>query len=169
MLENEKGELSALDQQVLENIRNQEFVVNDHLKQYDAQASFGERLADKIAEFGGSWKFIILFGMLLMTWILINIYFLRHPYDPYPFILLNLVLSCLAAIQAPVIMMSQNRQEDKDRLRAEQDYRINLKAELEVKALNEKIDHIFLQQWQRILEIQQMQAELMDEISPRKK
>ena len=100
----------------------------------------------------------------MLSWIILNVYLVRHPFDPFPFILLNLVLSCLAAIQAPVIMMSQNRQEAKDRLRAEQDYRINLKAELEIRALHEKMDHLLLQQWERLLEIQQLQVEMMEEL-----
>jgi len=87
------------------------------------------------------------------------------PFDPYPFIFLNLILSCLAAIQAPIIMMSQNRQEARDRLHAEQDYRMNLKAELEIRHLHEKIDHLLMNQWQRLMEIQQIQMELMDELS----
>ena len=114
----------------------------------------GEALADRIATFGGSWKFIIVFGSVLGTWIVINALVLRaKPFDPYPFILLNLILSCLAAIQAPVIMMSQNRQEAKDRLRSEHDYRINLKAELEIRHLHEKLDHLLSHQWERLAEI----------------
>lgn len=106
--------------------------------------TFGEKLADQVASFGGSWKFIILFFTLLVVWIIINsIAFLMKPFDPYPFILLNLILSCLASIQAPIIMMSQNRQEVKDRLRAENDYKINLKAEYEIRALQEKVDQMF--------------------------
>lgn len=168
MLEKEKGELSSLDQQVLKNIRNQELLSDNPNEQYIEQTTFGNRLADKIAAFGGSWKFIISFGIILLFWVLANVYLLMQPFDPYPFILLNLVLSSLAALQAPVIMMSQNRQEAKDRLRSEQDYRINLKAELEIKALHDKLDHILLQQWQHILEIQQIQSEILDELTIRK-
>lgn len=168
MLQSEKGEISKLDQQVIDSIRQQDILaknLNDH---FADQLSLGERLADRIAEFGGSWGFISLFAAVLFSWIGINIWLLSHPFDPYPFILLNLLLSCLAAIQAPVIMMSQNRQEAKDRLRAEEDYRINLKAELEIRQLHEKLDHILLQQWERMLEIQQMQVEMMNEIAERK-
>ena len=104
--------------------------------------TLGERIADKVAKFGGSWKFIITFGTILLVWISINTFILRQPYDPYPFILLNLFLSMLAAIQAPVILMSQNRQDTKDRVRSELDYHVNLKAELEVSSLIDKISRI---------------------------
>jgi uncharacterized membrane protein len=131
LLTSEKGELSSLDHDVLESLRQQELLASDINIEFKKKLTFGEALADKIAEFGGSWKFMILFGSVLLVWISINsIALLLKPFDPYPFILLNLVLSCLAAIQAPVIMMSQNRQEAKDRLRSEQDYRVNLKTEL---------------------------------------
>jgi uncharacterized membrane protein len=134
--------------------------------EFEQQLTFGERLADKIAEFGGSWRFIIIFFVILSLWIAINsLTLILKPFDPYPFILLNLILSCLASIQAPIIMMNQNRQEDKDRLRAEHDYRINLKAELEIRHLHEKIDHLLMNQWQRLLEIQEIQMELMEELA----
>lgn len=168
LLKDEKGELSTLDKEVMENMRNQELSSDNILENYKEQTSIGDRLADKIASFGGSWKFIITFGSILIVWILVNAYFLKNAFDPYPYILLNLVLSSLAAFQAPVIMMSQNRQEIKDRFRAEQDYKVNLKSELEVRALHDKIDHVFIQQWQHILEIQQMQIEILEELSSRK-
>ncbi|MNY30754.1 hypothetical protein D3C86_1648800 [compost metagenome] len=127
--------------------------------------TFGQRIADKVASFGGSWTFIIAFGCFILLWISINVYFLTNKgFDPYPFILLNLILSCLAALQAPVIMMSQNRQEDKDRLRAKKDYMINLKAEIELRALHEKIDHLIIHQQQELLEIQRIQIEMMNDI-----
>jgi uncharacterized membrane protein len=119
-----------------------------------------------MAEFGGSWRFISLFIAVMVIWIIINtIALLSKPFDPFPYILLNLVLSCLAAIQAPIIMMSQNRQEAKDRLRAEFDYRVNLKAELEIRQLHDKIDHLLEHQWQRLLEIQEIQMELLEEFT----
>ena len=125
----------------------------------------GQRLADKIASFGGSWKFIIIFGLFILSWITSNIIFLVNKgFDPYPFILLNLILSCVAALQAPVIMMSQNRQEEKDRERAKQDYMINLKSELEIRMLHEKIDHLIIHQQQELLNIQQVQVEMMEDI-----
>lgn len=132
---------------------------------FEQELSFGARLADGIASFGGSWAFIIVFGVFIMLWITVNVLaLLWKPPDPYPFILLNLILSCLAALQAPVIMMSQNRQEAKDRLRSEHDYRVNLKAELEIRQLHEKIDHLLLHQWERLAEIQQVQIELLNEV-----
>jgi uncharacterized membrane protein len=165
LLTSEKGELSTLDHEVLESLRQQELLASNINVEFENKLTFGEGLADKIAEFGGSWKFMILFGSVLLVWISINsIALLLKPFDPYPFILLNLVLSCLAAIQAPVIMMSQNRQEAKDRLRSEQDYRVNLKAELEIRHLHEKIDHLLSRQWERLVEIQQIQMELMTEL-----
>jgi len=134
--------------------------------EFDQPLTFGQRLADRVADFGGSWRFIIFFFVTLMVWVAINsTLIVLHPFDPYPFIFLNLMLSCIAAIQAPVIMMSQNRQEERDRLRAEYDYRVNLKAELEVRQMHEKkMDHLLLYQWQRLLEIQQIQTELMQEV-----
>jgi uncharacterized membrane protein len=127
--------------------------------------SYGQKVADKVATFGGSWTFIISFGVFIFIWISINIIFLSNKaFDPYPFILLNLILSCLAALQAPVIMMSQNRQEEKDRDRAKKDYMINLKAELEIKLLHEKIDHIIMHQQQELIEIQKVQIEMMNDI-----
>jgi uncharacterized membrane protein len=122
-------------------------------------------MADKIASFGGSWSFIIIFFLFILVWMIINIIALRdRGFDPYPFILLNLILSCLAAIQAPIIMMSQNRKEEKDRKRSEHDYMINLKAELEIKLLHEKMDHLIQEQNTRLLEIQEIQADYLDDI-----
>jgi uncharacterized membrane protein len=137
-------------------------------EEYDSTLSYGEHLSDRIATFGGSWKFLITFGCIIFVWILINSIFLFFkPFDPYPFILLNLILSCLAAVQAPIIMMSQNRQEAKDRLRGAHDYQINLKAELEIRHLHQKIDHILSRQWERLIEIQELQLELIEEIRSR--
>src|SRR5262249_3039139 len=133
---------------------------------FEDRRSLGERLSDHLASFGGSWTFIILFGVWLAIWILFNQTVpTRDQFDPYPYILLNLILSCLAAIQAPIIMMSQKRLEAKDRLRSESDYRVNLKAELEIRHLHEKMDHLILRQWQRLDETQQMQRESMSETS----
>ena len=166
ILEVEKGELSALDQDVVESLKQQDLLSTNINVEFDRELTFGERLADKVAEFGGSWRFITSFAGVLVVWIAINTaVLLARPFDPYPFILLNLVLSCLAAIQAPIIMMSQNRQEAKDRLRAEHDYRINLKAELEIRHLNLKVDQLLTHQWQRLLEIQRIQTELMEELT----
>src|SRR5881396_1669897 len=165
VLEDEIGELSALDQEVIESLQQHEILSSDISKQFEKKLTFGERLSDRIASFGGSWRFIILFGAVLFAWIILNgILLLNHGFDPYPFILLNLILSCLAAIQAPIIMMSQNRSEARDRLRAENDYKVNLKAELEIRHLHEKIDHLLRRQYNRLFEIQQIQIELLEEI-----
>ena len=168
-LESEIGELTALDHEVIESLREHEVLTENIEKQFVRKLTFGERLSDKIAEFGGSWKFIISFGAVLLGWITLNAaILLNRGFDPYPFILLNLILSCLAAIQAPIIMMSQNRAESRDRLRAENDYKVNLKAELEIRHLHEKIDHLLRRQYTRLFEIQQIQLELLEEISQRK-
>ncbi len=168
LLETEKGELTSLEQQVLDSLARQETLSSNIDAQFERELSFGERLADRIADVGGSWGFILAFGAFLLLWVIVNsLVLLWRPFDPYPFILLNLVLSCLAAIQAPVIMMSQNRQEAKDRLRSENDYRVNLKAELEIRHLHEKIDHLLSRQWERLVEIQQVQLELISEITRR--
>ena len=170
LLASEKGELSTLDRDVLESLQQQDLLTGDVNEAFDRKLTFGEALADKIADFGGSWRFIILFGAILGIWILSNTAALVwKPFDPYPYILLNLILSCLAAVQAPVIMMSQNRQEAKDRLRSEYDYRVNLKAELEIRHLHEKIDHLLSRQWERLVEIQQVQMELMAELTADRK
>ncbi|MCX6639405.1 MAG: DUF1003 domain-containing protein [bacterium] len=165
-LETDRGELSALDEQVIKSLHEQDLLSRDINTDFTKKFTFGERLADKIAVFGGSWRFISIFAAVILIWISFNTAaLLRKPFDPFPYILLNLVLSCLAAIQAPIIMMSQNRQESKDRLRNEYDYRINLKAELEIRHLQEKLDHYLSHQWQRLLEIQQIQMELMEELT----
>ena len=170
VLEDEIGELSALDQEVVESLHQHEILSSDIEKQFEKKLTFGERLSDQIAEFGGSWKFLIMFGAVLFGWIILNaVFLLNRGFDPYPFILLNLILSCLAAVQAPVIMMSQNRAEARDRLRAENDYKVNLKAELEIRHLHEKIDHLLQRQYNRLFEIQQIQIELLEEISRQKK
>jgi uncharacterized membrane protein len=163
----EIGELTEMEKVVLEKLRDHE-TLSDKLDDEDEsqQLTYGQRLADKIADFGGSWTFIIAFGGFIFCWMVLNIVFLANRgFDPYPFILLNLILSCLAALQAPVIMMSQNRQEEKDRLRARNDYMINLKSELEVRILHEKIDHLIHHQQQDMMEMQQTQLEMLDELN----
>jgi uncharacterized membrane protein len=163
VLEAQKGELSALDAEVIRSLTEHEVVSREIGVQYDAQLTTGERVADRVAEFGGSWRFILIFAAVLVGWIALNsALLLRDAFDPYPYILLNLVLSCLAAVQAPIIMMSQNRQEARDRLRAEHDYRVNLKAELEIRHLHWKMDQLLTLQWRRLLEIQQIQTDLME-------
>jgi uncharacterized membrane protein len=166
VLEKEKGEISTIEEQVIRSVKENELLSKNINTEFEQKLTFGERLADKIADFGGSWNFIVIFGGVLLLWVAVNsMIIISRPFDPYPFILLNLVLSCLAAIQAPVILMSQNRQESRDRLRSEHDYLINLKAELEIRHLHEKIDHLLMNQWQRLLEIQQIQMELMEELA----
>ncbi len=135
-------------------------------KEFDSSLTLGERFADALAKFGGSWTFIGIFMAIIIIWMGINgLVFIKQPFDPYPFILLNLVLSCLAAFQAPVIMMSQNRQEAKDRLSAEHDFEVNRKAEIEIRKLHERMDHLLMHQWQHLMDIQQVQVNLMKEIS----
>jgi uncharacterized membrane protein len=169
VLEEERGTLSKLEQDFVDALAERELLSKNINIEFERDLTFGERLADKVAEFGGSWTFITGFGVVLVVWIMINsVFLLRSPFDPYPYILLNLVLSCLAAIQAPVIMMSQNRQDAKDRLRSEYDYKVNLKAELEIRHLNERIDLLLRHQWQRLLEIQQIQIDILEELAEKK-
>lgn len=165
----DKGELSVLDEQVVKSLKEQELLSKNINVEYDRQRSVGEIMADRLADFGGSWLFIGIFCVVLLVWIVMNsVVLLMKPFDPYPYIFLNLILSCLAAMQAPVILMSQNRQEARDRIQAEHDYRINLKAELEIRHLHEKMDHLLMNQWQRLMEIQQIQMELMEELAHKK-
>jgi uncharacterized membrane protein len=161
----EIGELSTLENTVLDALKNKN-TITDKIEDNEAEPlSLGQRLADKVATFGGSWRFIISFGSFLVIWIITNSLFLsRDSFDPYPFILLNLILSCIAALQAPVIMMSQNRQEEKDRERAKKDYMINLKSELEIRMLHEKIDHLIIHQQHELIEIQKVQIGMMNDI-----
>jgi uncharacterized membrane protein len=167
-LEEQKGELSTLEADVIKSLREHEIISRDTEQQYEAQRTAGERIADRVAEFGGSWKFILIFAGVLVGWIILNTLILvRNQFDPYPYILLNLVLSCLAAVQAPIIMMSQNRQEARDRMHAQHDYEVNLKAELEIRQLHWKLDQLQQHQWRRLLEIQRIQTDLMEELAHR--
>src|SRR5215468_635775 len=170
LLTRERGELTRLEQEVVKSLADHETLAENIEAEYAEQRTLGERLSDRLASFGGSWTFIILFGAVLLAWMGFNIVVVgTSQFDPYPFILLNLVLSCLAAIQAPIIMMSQKRQEAKDRLRSENDYRVNLKAELEIRHLHEKIDHLLQRQYNRLFEIQEIQIELLEEIGRQRK
>ena len=169
MLTQERGSLSSLEHSVVQSIERHETLASNVEEQLAKSMTPGERLADRIADFGGSWRFIGIFAAVLVAWMAVNSAALvAEPFDPYPFILLNLVLSTLAAIQAPVIIMSQNRQEARDRLRSENDYRVNLKAELEIRLLHEKLDFLLEHQWQSLLEIQQIQVDLMNEMGERR-
>lgn len=166
MLREERGELTRLDRAVIDSIDHRGTLTIDTEADFAGRAGFGDRMADRVAAFGGSWAFILSFLAVLVAWIAFNsiVLFAADKFDPYPFILLNLVLSCIAAVQAPLIMMSQRRQEAKDRLRAENDYRVNLKAEVEIRHLHEKLDHLLVRQWERLTEIQQIQLELMEDL-----
>ena len=169
LLERERGELGDLERQVVESMAREETVSRDVEAAWEGHRTPGERVADAVADFGGSWTFISIFFAVLAVWMGFNVWAsTREVFDPYPFILLNLVLSCLAAIQAPIIMMSQNRQEAKDRLRAQHDYRINLKAELEIRQLHEKVDHLLSHQWDRLVQIQELQLELLSDLGAKK-
>jgi uncharacterized membrane protein len=164
LLDQERGELSSLSRDVVESLETGR--IQDEMPDFETPSSFGERAADRVASFGGSWVFILTFLAVLGSWIAVNaVGLMARPFDPYPFILLNLVLSCVAALQAPVIMMSQRRQETKDRLRSQNDYLVNRKAELEIRLLHEKIDHQLAHQWQKLVEMQQIQIDLLEENS----
>lgn len=162
LLREERGELSVLENEVIESLEAHDTLTENIEDDYQEKRSLGDKVADGVAIFGGSWTFIISFCTFLVVWMAINLILgMDRAFDAYPFILLNLVLSTIAALQAPVIMMSQRRQEQKDRLRALNDYKVNLKAELEIRHLHEKVDHLLNQQWDRLTEIQQIQIEMM--------
>ncbi|MBN9450583.1 MAG: DUF1003 domain-containing protein [Bosea sp.] len=164
ILREEHGEYSDLDREVAESIARQETIAENTEDDFEERRTLGERFSDNLASFGGSWAFLISFAIVLVVWMAINAAMGdTRAFDPYPFILLNLVLSCIAAVQAPIIMMSQKRQETKDRLRSLNDYQVNLKAELEIRHLHEKMDHLVTRQWQRLAEIQQVQLEMLQE------
>ena len=164
LLNTENEQLQKLNAIVLTAIA-EENVLSGKLPEFEEeQPSYANRLADKVTGFGGSWKFILAFLLFMLVWIGMNVWMLRDSFDPYPFILLNLLLSTVAALQAPIIMMSQNRKEVKDRQRAINDYLINLKAEIEVRNLHGKMDLLMTEQMQTLFKIQQTQVELMEEI-----
>jgi uncharacterized membrane protein len=164
LLAAERGEINELRRRVAESIARRETISADTEAEFAQARTVGERLSDGLAKLGGSWTFLIQFALFLVAWMGFNVISGdQGAFDPYPFILLNLVLSCLAAVQAPIIMMSQRRQEAKDRLRSLNDYRVNLKAELEIQHLHEKIDHLLSKQWERLAEIQELQIEVMRE------
>lgn len=164
LLRDESGDFTEIERKVAQSLATHETLAENTEQQYAEKRTLGERMSDDLASFGGSWMFIVGFMVILGAWIALNeVIGNTRAFDPYPFILLNLVLSCIAAIQAPIIMMSQKRQEAKDRLRGLNDYQVNLKAELEIRHLHEKIDHLINKQWQRLAEIQQLQLEIMQE------
>lgn len=169
VLEEEMGNIATLRSEAQRGVKEYEVLSKNINVEFEQELSFWERLSDRVASFGGSWGFILSFGAVVLLWVVVNtgIMILR-PFDPYPFIFLNLVLSGLAGLQAPIILMSQGRQDAKDRLRSEHDYRLNLKAELEISHLHEKMDLLLTHQWRQLLEIQRIQLELMEELAPRK-
>ena len=165
MIIEERGALAAIDRDVMNAIKNNSILSENIQEVVSGELSFGQRLADKVASFGGSWTFILSFTIFIVVWIVTNVWILTTDrFDPYPFILLNLMLSFIAAFQAPIIMMSQNRQEQKDREQSLQDYKVNLKAELEIKLLSEKVDHLIIHQNKKLLEIQQVQVDYLEDL-----
>jgi uncharacterized membrane protein len=163
-LQTEIRALSAIEKDVVKSLEEDTSLVAKLVEDAETR-NHGQIIADKVASFGGSWTFIISFFVFITIWISSNVLiFTNKEFDPYPFILLNLILSCIAALQAPVIMMSQNRQEEKDRDRAKKDYMINLKSELEIRMLDDKIDHLVMHQQQELIEIQKVQIEMMNDI-----
>lgn len=170
LLTEDKGALSKHEKEVLESLKTQVIRVENVNQMFERELTFGEKMADKVARFGGSWRFILSFLFVLIIWMIFNGFYLYNDaFDPYPFILLNLVLSCLAAIQAPIIMMSQNRQAEKDRLQANEEYCTNLKAELEIQHLHSKLDIFMKHQWESLIELQKIQIELAEDLVHHKK
>jgi uncharacterized membrane protein len=164
-LKSERGRLTALEEEVAERIRDRVSIVLASEAEAAEPATLGGRVADAVARGGGSWPFVIGFVGLILVWTSLNaVLFHERGFDPYPFILLNLVLSCVAALQAPVIMMSQNRAEARDRKRAESDYRVNLKAEIEIAALHDKLDHVLHAQYEELIELQEAELDLLEQI-----
>jgi uncharacterized membrane protein len=164
VIEREMGQVSKVEKEVIDSISKQE-IISENVDAEDEDEGVGSKLADRVAGFGGSWTFILIFIGIIICWMILNTWMVAKPFDPFPYILLNLILSCLAAFQAPIIMMSQNRQEAKDRRRAEYDYKVNLKAELEIRMLHEKVDHLMVVQTQHIIELQQIQLDYLEDIS----
>jgi len=164
LLETENGQIQKLHDIVESAVREEELIIHKLAHPQAEMITSGQKISDKVARFGGSWRFIIIFGVVLFLWILFNSLALQAIFDPYPFILMNLILSCIAALQAPIIMMSQNRQEEKDRQRAENDYLINLKSELEIRTLHQKIDLVLVERFQHLLDIQQQQLVLLTDL-----
>nr|MBK9652293.1 DUF1003 domain-containing protein [Bacteroidota bacterium] len=166
MLSDENEHLNKLHQIVQDTLVAEKLIVRNLQNPPEEILTVGQNISDKVARFGGSWRFIILFGIVLTCWIIFNVVAIgKFKFDPYPFILMNLVLSSIAALQAPVIMMSQNRQEEKDRMRSENDYMINLKAEMQVRSLNQKVDLLLEEEIKTLFETQQKQFALLTEIN----
>lgn len=171
MLRKEFDKLTEREKRVLRAIMEGFSLSRSTNREFDSQLTLGQRVADKVAEFGGSWTFIFIFGGILIVWVVLNSIILvrsGNSFDPYPYILLNLFLSMLAAIQAPIIMMSQNRQAARDRLDAYNDYEVNLKAELEIRSLHEKIDSLRENSWEELVKMQQDQIKMLTELLEKK-
>jgi len=164
LLRTENDQLQKLNSIVLKAIEEEKLLSNKLMEFEDIHPTLPGRVADRVASFGGSWKFILLFLCIMLVWMLINLYLFSKPFDPYPFILLNLLLSTIAALQAPIIMMSQNRKEAKDRQRAVNDYLINLKAEVEIRTMHEKLDLLIAEQMKTMFDIQKEQVNIMTDI-----
>ena len=164
LLQSENLQHEKLHDIVIKAIEEEKLITSKLIEFEERETSFSERVADRVAAFGGSWQFIIVFVSFLIAWAAINILLLKKAFDPYPFILLNLFLSALAAVQAPVIMMSQNRKEEKDRRRAINDYLTNLKAEIEIRNMHQKLDLLIVEQMKTLFDIQKVQVELMEDI-----
>jgi len=164
LFDTENIQLEKLNEIVQKTIEEEKFISDKLLEFEDKNISFSSKVADKVSAFGGSWRFIISFGLFMIIWMTANIYLLSRPFDPFPFILLNLILSAIAAVQAPIIMMSQNRKEEKDRQRSVNDYMVNLKAEIEIRNLHRKLDLLMTEQMKTLFEIQKVQMEMMQEI-----
>lgn len=163
LLSSQNESLKKLHKIVKETLKSEQLIINNLLHPPSEPLTRGQKISDSVAKFGGSWKFIISFGIVLTLWIVFNSLVLAgYQFDPYPFILMNLILSCIAALQAPIIMMSQNRQEEKDRIRSENDYLINLKAELEIRSLHQKMDLLLEEQIKVLTESQAKQFELLN-------
>lgn len=164
LLKVEYDKLSQRERRVIQHIVEGKHISRSTNLEFDERLTFGLRVADRVAAFGGSWPFILIFIGILFLWVVLNSLILANAFDPYPYILLNLFLSMLAAIQAPIIMMSQNRQAVKDRLEATHDYETNLKAELEIRTLHEKVDILREQQWLDLMTLQQEQIRLLTQL-----
>ncbi len=165
LLQTEIDKLPPDEREIVNRFIEGHRVARNVIREFDEQLTFGERVADRVAAFGGSWTFISIFLGILVVWMLFNTFVLaRQAFDPYPYILLNLVLSCLAALQAPVIMMSQNRMAEKDRIQAKHDYEVNVKAELEILQLQEKLNELRQHDWIALIDMQQRQIELLERL-----
>lgn len=164
LFDTENIQLQKLNEIVEKTIEEEKFISDKLLEFEESKLSFSSKVADKVSSFGGSWHFILSFGLFMIIWMIANIYLLSRPFDPFPFILLNLILSAIAAIQAPIIMMSQNRKEEKDRQRSVNDYMVNLKSEIEIRNLHKKLDLLMTEQMKTLFEIQKVQMEMMQEI-----